>query len=161
MNGREPNDQQKKFVSEYLVDQNAKQAAIRSGYSPKSAETIGFRLLEKPHIRAAIDARLKKITDKIDLSSEYVLKNLMEVTERCMQRAPVMVRSGRHMVQKKEERLDENGELKTYEVWEFDSAGATKALELLGKHLGMFKDKVEHSGKINLLDLVKKARGEE
>ena len=52
---------QQAFVSEYLIDLNATQAAIRAGYSPKTAEQLGYQLLQHPSVRAAVDEALEKI----------------------------------------------------------------------------------------------------
>lgn len=54
------NDKQKQFVIEYIRDFNARQSAIRAGYSKRSASEIGYELLTKPHIRAAIDKALEE-----------------------------------------------------------------------------------------------------
>jgi phage terminase small subunit len=63
---------ERRFVSEYLKDQNAKQAAIRAGYSKKTAETQGPRLSRKVQVRAAIDAKLKEVEDRSILTAEQV-----------------------------------------------------------------------------------------
>ena len=120
---------QKRFVEEFLVDRNATQAAIRAGYSPKTARFIAAENLTKPHIAAEIEARERILSQKTAISAEYVLTCLQSVAERCMQAEEVKDREG-----------NGTGE------YRFDSGGANKALELIGKHLGMFKDKVEHSG---------------
>lgn len=134
----------RRFVAEYLKDQNAKQAAIRAGYSPKAAEVNGPRLLRNAQVKAAVEAKLAKVEEKCEISTEYVLRGLKEVAERCMQRVPVMEfdRTEKCMVQKK----DDEG----CGVWEFDSAGANRALELLGKYRQMFTDNVKHSGNVTL-----------
>lgn len=126
-------------MAEYLKDQNATQAAIRSGYSKKTADVQGPRLLGNVRIKAAVEAALGDAAKKAGVSVEYVLSNLKEVVERCMQRSPVMIRQGKDIVQK----VDDQGR----SVWEFDSMGANKALENIGKHLKMFTEKHEHTGK--------------
>lgn len=130
---------QSRFVAEYLKDQNAKQAAIRSGYSGKTAESQGSRLLSNARVRAAVDTALADAAERAGVTAAYVLSSLKEVAERCMQRSPVMVRQGREMVQK----VDEEGR----DVWEFDSMGANTALRNLGQHLKLFTDKHEVAGK--------------
>ena len=126
-------------MAEYLKDQNATQPAIRSGYSKKTADVQGPRLLGNVRIKAAVEAALGDAAKKAGVSVEYVLSNLKEVVERCMQRSPVMIRQGKDIVQK----VDDQGR----SVWEFDSMGANKALENIGKHLKMFTEKHEHTGK--------------
>lgn len=125
-------DKQTAFVREYLVDLNATQAAIRAGYSERTASRIGPQLLGKTWVREAIEKAQAKRARRVEVTQDYVLSNLVEVVERTMQRAPVMDRKG-------EQVTDEEGRA----VWTFDAKGANRALELLGKHLGIFTDKVQ------------------
>lgn len=67
---------QEAFINEYLIDKNATQAAIRAGYSKKTAEWIGPQLLGKSHVRAAVDERLKSLSEKAGLTAELVLASL-------------------------------------------------------------------------------------
>lgn len=119
------------FAKEYLVDLNATQAAIRAGYSKKTANVQGARLLTKANVRQAIDANIEERSSKLDLNADWVLNNLRSVAERCLQAEPVVDREG-----------NETGE------YQFNAAGANKALELIGRHLRMFGDnlnvKVDH-----------------
>lgn len=124
-------DKQKAFVRQYLVDLNATQAAIRAGYSERTASRIGPQLLGKTCVREAIEKAQAKRARRVEVTQDYVLSNLVEVVERTMQRAPVLDRKG-------EQVTDEEGRA----VWTFDAKGANRALELLGKHLGIFTDKV-------------------
>lgn len=124
-------DKQAAFVREYLVDLNATQAAIRAGYSERTASRIGPQLLGKTCVREAIEKAQAKRARRVEVTQDYVLSNLVEVVERTMQRAPVTNRKG-------EQATDEEGRA----VWTFDAKGANRALELLGKHLGIFTDKI-------------------
>lgn len=126
------------FAMEYIKDLNAAQAAIRAGYSEKTARQQGSRLLTNADIRARIDELMGKRKEELNIDTEFVLSRLVEVSEMCMQAKPVMKWNY------EERQLEETGE------YTFDSTGANRALELLGKHLGMFKDKIEHSGDINI-----------
>ena len=54
---------QQRFISEYLIDMNATQAAVRAGCSPKRAKEIGYENLTKPHIKAAISEELGFMRD--------------------------------------------------------------------------------------------------
>ena len=65
---------QRRFVDEYLCDLNATQAAIRSGYSKKTARFIGAENLTKPNIAAAIAAAVAKRSDRTEVTADYVLK---------------------------------------------------------------------------------------
>lgn len=67
---------QERFVAEYLIDLNATQAAIRAGYSEKTAGSQAHDLLKKPEIVAEIGKRQAKVADKLELSAERVLREL-------------------------------------------------------------------------------------
>lgn len=127
------------FVREYMVDLNATQAAIRAGYSPKTAKQQGSRLLTKADIRARIDELQNIRAEKLELDADWVLRRFVAVYDRCMKSEPVMKwdYEARELV--------ETGE------YTFDSSGANRSLELIGKHLGMFKEKIEHSGNANIV----------
>ena len=123
---------QQAFINEYMIDCNGTQAAIRAGYSPKTANEQASRLLANVSILQAVKEEQDKRAGKVGLSSEWVLKRLRDISDRCMQAEPVLVREGSEWV--------ESGEYK------FDSSGANKSTELIGKHLGMFTDKLEVNG---------------
>jgi len=123
---------QRRFVEEYLIDLNASQAAVRAGYSPKGAGVTGHKTLKMPHVAAAVAAAMAKRAEEAKLSADWVLEGLRLNYDRAMQAEPVMVRQGDRMV--------ESGE------FVYDGSVANRALELIGKHLGMFTDKVQHSG---------------
>lgn len=107
---------QQAFVNEYLIDLNATQAAIRAGYSVKTAEVIANQLIKKTLVRAAINKAQCQRADKAELNAEWVLNRLQRIADVCMKE-------------------DERGRI--------DSAGAAKATELIGKHLAMFTEKKE------------------
>ena len=132
------NEKQQRFVEEYLLDLNATQAAIRAGYSENTAYSQGQRLLKNVEVMTALAEARQEVTKEIKIDQQYVLSNLQELAERCMQKTPVMERRGNETVQA----TDEEGN----HIWAFNAAGAAKALELLGKYLGMFTDKhqVDH-----------------
>ena len=133
---------QQRFVEEYLVDLNATQAAIRAGYSERTAAQIGEENLRKPEIAEAVQAAMDTRSERTEITQDYVLSGLKEVAERCLERAPVMIREGRGMVQA----TDDEGR----HVWQFNAAGANKAFELLGKHLKLFTEKHEVTGEIGM-----------
>lgn len=130
---------QEAFVREYLIDLNATAAAERAGYSVHTAYATGHENLRKPEIAAAIQAAMNSRAERTEITADYVLRGIQEIAERCMQRAPVMEGRGENRRQV----IDDEGR----HVWQFDSSGANKAFENLGKHLKMFTDKVEHTGK--------------
>lgn len=122
-----------KFCEEYLIDLNGKQAAIRAGYSEIRAEVTASELLTKTDIQQYIQKKQQIISDKLNLSQEWVLERLKAISDRCMQTEAVMVWVDGEQVP--------SGEYK------FDSSGANKATELIGKHLGMFPTKVDMTSK--------------
>lgn len=73
------NDRQDIFVDEYLIDLNATQAAIRAGYSVKSAAIIGHENLRKPNIAAAIQKRMQARAKNLEVSAERVLAELAKL----------------------------------------------------------------------------------
>ncbi len=118
---RTMNARQARFVAEYLIDLNATRAAVRAGYSAKTAYSIGEENLKKPEIAAAVALATEAMAERTELSQDWVVARLRQVAERCMQA----------------ERIGES------DTYKFDSAGANRALELLGKHMGMFKDRLD------------------
>lgn len=121
-------EKQRRFVEEYLIDLNITQAAIRAGYSPKSAARIGVKLVNKSQVQQAIEKAKASRAKRTEITQDYVVSTLLEVVERCMQRAPVCNMKG-------EQVQDDQGR----DVWQFNGRDANKALDLLGKHLGMFQ----------------------
>jgi len=133
-------DRAERFCQEYIVDLHVTNAAIRAGYAEKSAHVQGSRLLKKDKVRARIEELMKERSKRTLVDSDFVVRNLVEITHRCKQAQPVLVFDPveKQMVQKTE--MDEKGNI--INLYEFDSNGANRALELLGRHLGMFTDRV-------------------
>jgi len=136
------NNKQKRFCQEYVVDLNGTQAAIRAGYSKKTANVKASQLLAIVNIQQEISKLQQKISEKTSINAEWVLNNFKEISERCMQKTPVMKYNRTEKCM--EQVVDENGE----GVWQFDANGANRANELLGRHLGMFNDKLQLDGDI-------------
>jgi len=145
------NDNQKLFCNEYIIDLHITNAAKRAGYSKKTAYSIGSELLKKPEIRSRIAELMDERSKRTLVDADFVVRNLLDITSRCQQKVPVMVWNhiDKCMEQKKEE--DDNGVEQG--VWEFDSNGANKALELLGKHLGMFTDNLKTKTEVTSITL--------
>lgn len=137
-------NKQMMFCKEYLIDLNATQAAIRAGYSEKTANRIGHENLTKLDIQEYINELMQERSQKAEITAETVLNNIVDIIDRCMQKTPVM------------EKID--GEWVETGEWKFDANNALKGNELLGKHLKLFTDKVEHSGEIKLPEIIIKKK---
>ncbi len=140
------------FVREYLVDLNATQAAQRAGYSKRTAYSIGQELLQKPAVAKAINEAMKARGDRVEMKADDVLRELKHVAQ--LDPAKMLDEAGRKLpLEKMPEEVRrcissvEDTEYGTrFRFWD-----KLKALELLGKHLVLFTDKVEH--KFQLEDL--------
>ncbi|MCT9255024.1 terminase small subunit [Acinetobacter baumannii] len=153
---------QQRFVEEYLIDLNATQAAIRAGYSEKSAQEIGAENLSKPMVAKAIQEALQERKERVQIDADYVLKRLVEIDQMDvldimddqMKILPLRdwPKIWRQYISNIEnlELTDADGVFKKIK-W----PDKVKNLELLGKHIsvGAFKDKVEHSGKLEIESL--------
>lgn len=135
---------QQAFAREYLIDLNATQAAIRAGYSAKTAGPAGDRLLKNVKIAATIQEGMDKRAERTEITAEYVLNSILETIERCKQVEPVLDRRGAPV-------LVETPDGEMAPAFTFNAAGVLKGAELLGKHLKLFTDKVEHSGEVSLV----------
>ena len=155
---------QRKFVQEYLVDLNATQAAIRAGYSPKAANNAGPRLLVNARVQAAIQQAMSRRERRTEITADRVLNELAKIAFSDL-RDFVEFGPGRTKI-KSSDQVD--GAVLA-EV--SDTAAGTsvklhskmKALELLGKHLGLAApEKHELSGPdggpIEWVELVKVAQ---
>jgi phage terminase small subunit len=150
----EPREEQ--YCQEYLLDLNQTQAAIRAGYSETSARSIASRLMTKDNILARITTLKAARAEKLQVDSTFVLKRLLDISARCMEAKPAMEFDPveKCMVQKQ----TAEGEL----LFEFNSLGATKAIELVGKHIGFFEEhnKQKAPASINYNDLSPQALAE-
>ncbi len=77
---------QKLFVKEYLVDLNATRAAISAGYSENGGSVAGARLLRNAKVKEAISKSSQKRTEKLEITADYVLKNIRDVVEKALVR---------------------------------------------------------------------------
>lgn len=135
------NARQEKFAHEFLVDLNMTAAYKRAGYKAtgNAAETSAARLFKNAQVQEIIQAGRQEVAKKTLVTVGFVIDGLKEVAQRCLQRVPVMVGQGKERKQLQVYAPDpETGEEALCNVWEFDSGGANRSLELLGKHAGAF-----------------------
>ena len=132
MSEKDLNEKQKKFCNEYLIDLNATQAAIRAGYSAKTARVIAAQNLAKLNIQEYIQQLQEGIQKRNRISQDEIIQDLIEVKNRCMQNVPVMY------FDRIEKEWKHEGADIGEPLYKFDSQGATKALDLLGKITGAY-----------------------
>lgn len=152
-------EKQKRFVQEYLVDLNATAAAKRAGYSKKTADRIGPELLGKTCVSAAIHEAIRKREKRTEITQDQVLKELASIGfARGTDYA--QIQPDGHVNLTPTEALTEGqkaavlGVRETQYGVEIKLADKVRALELLGKHLGMFtgqaSDQEETGGVIEI-----------
>lgn len=151
---------QQRFVEEYLIDLNATQSAIRAGYSKKTAGSVGGENLQKPEIAAAIRSAQLERAGRTGITQDRVLKEL----------ARIGFADIRHLFTWNEERAayvpsrdltedqaavvsavkartrrftNDSGETETTIELELKTYDKLSALEKIGKHLGMFTERVD------------------
>lgn len=147
---------QERFVEEYLIDLNATQAAIRAGYSPKTAQEQGARLLSKVMVQSAISKAQAERSRRTGINQDRVIReiaklaflNPVDVID--MDEATIRGEANREdtacIASVKVKNIPtEDGAITEREVKTYDKL---KALELLGRHLGMFNDKVKVEGTV-------------
>lgn len=128
---------QKRFVEEYLIDLNATQAAIRAGYSPKTAKEIGAENLTKPNLRAYIDEKLQQISSEKTADAKEVMEYLTAVM-RGETTAEIVIIEGTGDGCSEARRMDKAP----------DEKERLKAAELIGKRYGLFTDKFGLEGAV-------------
>ena len=124
---------QEQFCQEYIIDLNATQAYIRAGYAKKGAYTNAHRLIVKDHVSSRIAELVTVRNTATQVDQEWVISRLVQVAERCMQAEPVVDFRGKAVA----------GE------YTFDAKGANGALNMLGKHTGIFaEDNMQRSAEV-------------
>ena len=156
------------FCDKYLIDLNATQAAIRAGYSVESAGSIGSELLQKPEIRARIDKAMAERSRRTGINADRVLRELARVAFvdpsqvidlNTAEVKPDAIKddlaaiAGMKVKYVPHKDFDEDGEPIIEQAIEREVrlADKLKALELCGKHLGMFADKVKLDGTVPVI----------
>lgn len=168
MPANELTPKQARFVDEFMIDLNATQAAKRAGYSEFTADVQGPRLLGNVGVAAAIAARQAAIAQKLGVTQERIVAELAKIAFADIRKA---VSWGRSPIDTTSENASPNGlgiypvELVSSDKIDDDTAAAVSEVSLtqtgikikmhdkksalvdLGKHLGMFKERIEHTGK--------------
>ena len=149
-------DKQKRFCEEYLIDLNATQAAIRAGYKNSN---IGRQLITKNYVSEYIEKLLKERSKRTEITADRVLAELAAIA--FSDRTDIAkIEDGGVVTFTPTDQLDkdakktisgiENGKYGT-KVTTYDKV---KALELIGKHLGMFTSGADNSAALDKLDEV-------
>ena len=150
MEEKQLNEKQKAFCDEYLIDLNATQAAIRAGYSKKSARQKAWNRLDMPETQAYIKARMEEKNAKRIATQDEILEYLTSVMRGQSQSEVVVVEGigdGCSSARCMEKAPDEKERL--------------KAAELLGKRHGLYTDKVEQAVDMDLNITIDYGEGEE
>jgi phage terminase small subunit len=150
-------DKQEMFCKEYLIDLNATQAAIRAGYSQKTAKEIGYEHLTKPHLQEYIAELKEERSERIQITSDEVLRELKnfaysDITETFLMSPEALKELNpevRRLINKYKTNTrswtNESGDTEsetTVEIWFVDKI---KALEMINKHIGFYEKDNEQS----------------
>ena len=131
---RQLSEKQRRFVREWLVDMNGTRAAVRAGYSEKSAANTASRLLKDPDVQAYRNELLKAKFDELGITRHSLAVEVYEMMQKCKGGTP-------HMVW--------NSDTKTYEpdgTWEQNEKGLYKGAELLSRLLDKMDGAAEEEG---------------
>lgn len=138
---------QKLFVEEYLIDLNATEAALRAGYSEKSAGAIGAENLKKPLIAAAIDEAIARRVEQVEITQDAVVQELALIAFSNVSNIAswgpkgVVVRESENLAPSVLSAVAQLSETSTGVTLRMHDKLA--ALTSLGRHLGMFREKVD------------------
>lgn len=157
-------DRRAVFVREYLVDLNATQAAIRAGYSPRTAGSQASDLLKIPEIQAAIQAAMDQRAQRVGMTADDVLRELKAIGMSRVDhyevgdaKQPLVVKDGAppeaiaavSSVKRRVRRVERNsGQIEETEDVEFKLWNKPEALRLAGQHLKLFSEQGESSGAV-------------
>lgn len=173
--GKKLTPKEKLFISHYVKTRNATQSAISAGYSENSAKEIGYENLTKLHIKVEIDKKINALQEKVDLSSEMILRELMRVAFADLKDIMEWDDDGVRIIPSAELEDDQSRVLSevssttttlpnrtTITNTKAKAYDKLRALELLGKHLKMFTDRTELTGPdgapiqiTNYIDIIK------
>ena len=167
----ELNQRQEMFCREYIKDLNGTQAAIRAGYSPRTADRMAYELLKKPEIQAFVLQSKAERVEEVKVDANYVLKRLIEIDE--MDVADILddggdflpIRSWPKVWRTTLSGLDiaiiNSGDTESI-IKKIKWPDKVKNLELLGKHIGVgaFTEKVDHTSSDGSMSPARPTRAE-
>lgn len=150
---------QQAFVREYLIDLNATQAATRAGYSAKTANEQGSRLLTNVSVRSAIEHAMQERGKRAELTADRVLLELRRLAffdirkifndDGTLKRVTDLDDDTAAAIMSIEMvEIGDDGQLAMNK--KFKASDKKGAIELAMRHLGMLKDRVEHSGAVTI-----------
>lgn len=152
-------DLQAAFVREYLIDLDCKQAALRAGYRPSTANVASTQIMRIPQVAAAVDAEMEARARRLELTADRILKELMLIAfsdigetvnaDGTIKSLPEMPEEIRRAI--RSHKVGEDGV-------EVDLESKLKALELCMRHKKMLTDKMEHSADSSFAEMLKAAR---
>ena len=164
----------KLFAHAYAVDQNATKAALIAGYSPRTADKQGSRLLNHVEVKAAIASIVEQRAKKMDISAERVLKEIAVLGFSNMMDYMSVAEDGEPYVDLSKLTREQAAAIQEFSTdttggtgdgerlliyrRRFKLADKTKNLELLGKHLKLFTDVHEVTGIEGLAELLRARR---
>ena len=151
------------FVGEYLIDLNGKAAATRAGYRAVSAAESAVRLLQMPKVAAAVERGKEQRASRVGMTADSVLHEMSLLSHSCIEHYLVddegqvkpapgapdgAMRAIQSIKRKTHVRYDSKGEEtgRTYDV-EIRLWDKPAPLKLMGRHVGLFADRIEHTGK--------------
>lgn len=156
-------DKSRSFADEYLIDKNATQAAIRAGYSAKTAKDIGCQNLAKLYIREYIDKKLMELSNKANVTATRILFELSKLAFYDARKLydddgkPIHISQLDDMTAGAITGVDivtvGNDDVGYAEVMKIKVADKKAALELLGKNQKLWTDRIEHAGGIQFVPI--------
>lgn len=148
-------EKQKLFCEEYLIDLNATQAALRAGYSEKTAYSIGNENLKKPEIQEYIQKRLKEKEDALIAKQDEVLKTLTAVMRReKLETVVVTCKARKSHYDDKGKKVTDEAELPICVEIPTKVSDVNKAAEMLGRYYTLFTDRtqIENDSPVIIID---------
>lgn len=161
-------EKEEKFAQSYVVHLSVKQAAIDAGYSVKSAQSIGWKILQRPHIQARV-SELKsvvqeKVHNRLEITTENILNELARIAFFDIRK--LYDEDGRLLpvneldddtaaaiagIEVAVERSTSGSRGLLSHIHKYKANDKKGSLELLGKHKQLFKDRIEHSGGVKII----------